>query len=105
MNVAQKAGLFVAAAIFGVLLVLHSPWTGYEIPINENDYLGYVKYWRTNEPAVFWFGFVQNFLGVSVVLATLGGLWLFLCRSSLSTIPSVEQPADEREGRTARMDH
>ena len=92
MNSIQKAAVFSAATLLVILVVLHSPWTGYEtghqimVDSYGNRRIGGaanwpVSDWHSAEPVARWFGGPVNFIVVAVALAGLTGLLCYLYRT------------------------
>ena len=100
MNSIQKAAVFSAATLLVILVVLHSPWTGYEteqqILVDSNSTMLIsgekwpVSDWHSAEPVARWFGGLVNFIVVAVALAGLTGLLCYLYRTPKNGIERSE---------------
>ena len=76
MNANQKVAIFIGAACLAILLVLHSPWTGYYAEEHSD-----LAEWMSWEPIVPWFGNVLNISFTTALVIGLTGLWCYLYRS------------------------
>jgi len=96
MNHKQNAAIFFATLLLAILLVLHSPWTGYDdgsrycvscIADGTPDYLRAAFpvlpfwEWKSMQPIVPWFGILLNvMISVSLIIG-LTAFWCYLYRS------------------------
>lgn len=102
MNHRQRMGVFVAAVLAIVLIVLHSPWTGYTIDAGPSS-VGRLPFessslplsqWHTNDPLIQWFGNCMNFVAVLAAICALLALWHRLFKGDKSAPVSTSAHGD-----------
>ena len=92
MNSIQKAAIFAAATLLVILVILHSPWSGYETGVkiltDENgimmvmgDRYWPVSEWHSSDSVITWFGGLINFIVVALSLVGLTGFLCYLYRT------------------------